>query len=186
MPNYRRRHHEWGCYFLTVVTNKRHPLFRDPHARELLKKAIQDTLATQPMTIHEMVLLPDHLHILCSLPEPKQDYSTRIRLIKKRFTRAWLAVGGREKTVSTSRQARGERGIWQRRFYEYTVKSQADYRSHVVYMHMNPVKHGLADCPLDWPWSTFHRHVQQGTLPHDWRGPIDLPGAGEYDQEIVP
>ena len=88
MPNYRRRHHEWGCYFLTVVTNKRHPLFRDPHARELLKKAIQDTLATQPMTIHEMVLLPDHLHILCSLPEPKQDYSTRIRLIKKRFTRA--------------------------------------------------------------------------------------------------
>jgi putative transposase len=136
------------------------------------------------MTIHEMVLLPDHLHLLCSIDDAGQDYSTRIRLIKKRFTHSWLSSGGHEGPTTASRKQRGIRGVWQKRFYEHTIRNQKEMRAHVVYVHMNPVKHGLTKQPIDWPWSTFHRHVDAGLLPADWMGPVDLPGIGDCDNEI--
>jgi putative transposase len=150
----------------------------------LLHDAIDKTQIDWPMTIHEMVLLPDHLHLLCSIDDAKQDYSTRIRVIKKRFTRAWLASGGHEGPATASRQQRGIRGVWQKRFYEHTIRNQSEMRAHVAYVHMNPVKHGLVTQPKDWPWSTFHRHVKEGMLPPDWMGPTELASVGEYDSEI--
>ncbi len=94
MPRYRRYHRAWGVYFLTIVTYDRYPLFREPATRRLLGDAMRATFRKHPLTIHEMVLLPDHLHILCSVPGDSEDYSVRVKGFKRRFTRAWLAGGG--------------------------------------------------------------------------------------------
>ena len=170
-------------YFLTLVTHERRPLFSQADARRLLREAIEHVRQRWPMDVHEMVLLPDHLHLLCEIPDEQQDYSTRIRLIKHRFTRAWLDGGRQEGPSSASRQLRGLRGVWQKRFYEHTIRNQREFRRHVVYVHMNPVKHDLVQRAIDWPWSTFHRHVQEGLLPPDWAGPTELPGIGDCDGE---
>jgi putative transposase len=60
------------------------------------------------------------------------------------------------------RIARGERGIWQRRFWEHTIRDDVDYAAHVDYYHINPVKHGFVQRAVDWPYSTFHRYVERG------------------------
>ena len=184
MPNYVRSRRPWGVYFLTLVTCDRAPVFRDDEARRLLGQALRETFAKHPMTVHELVLLPDHLHLLCSVPDESQDYSLRIQQVKRRFTRGWLAAGGAEGQRRPSRQRKSERGVWQRRFYEHTIRNQREYRDHVVYVHMNPVKHALVERPADWPWSTFHRHVRDGLLDADWCGSTELRGVGEYDCEV--
>ncbi len=169
---------------MTIVTHERYPLFSDSTARNVLGRAMRATFADYPTTIHEMVLLPDHLHVLCSVPDESQDYSKRIQQIKRRFTRAWLSAGGREGHCSASKQRRGSRGIWQKRFYEHTIRNQREFRDHVVYALMNPVKHKLVPRAVDWPWSTFHQHVRNGALDEDWCGPVELPGVGDCDNEV--
>ena len=184
MPQYRRFRRPWGRYFLTVVTHDRFPLFRDAKARTLLGLAMRATFADHPLTIHEMVLLPDHLHILCGLDDEAQDYSLRIQQFKRRFTRAWLAGGGREGVRNASRKRSGERAVWQRRFYEHTIRNAREFQDHVAYTLMNPVKHKLVDRAADWPWSTIHRHLQSGALTPDWCGPMELRGVGDPEGEL--
>ena len=71
---------------------------------------------------------------------------------------------------SRSRLAKGERGIWQRRYWEHLIRDDRDYAHHVDYYHYNPVKHGYVQRAADWPHSTFHREVERGAYPLDWVG----------------
>ncbi len=169
---------------LTIVTYDRRAIFVSPAARRMFAAAIRRTLALRPMDIHAMVLLPQHVHMLCGIPDEQQDYSTRIRLIKRRFTQDYLSAGGSEGETSDSRRKRGIRGVWQKRFHEHTIRNQREFRQHVDYIHMNPVKHRLVARPTDWPWSSIHRYIRQGLLPTDWTGPTDLPGVGDCDSEV--
>jgi putative transposase len=89
-------------------------------------------------------------------------------LIKSTFSRS-LATG---ETISKSRAARGERGIWQRRYWEHTIRDEDDFARHVDYVHINPVKHGLVMRVRDWPHSSFHRLVERGVYPEDWGGDV--------------
>ena len=184
MPYYRRSHEDGAVYFLTVVTHQRRTWFGSALGRRLLGEAIRATLADRPADVRAIVLLPNHVHTLWLLPPGDVDYSTRIRLIKRRFTRAWLAPGGQEGPSTPSRQHRGIRGVWQKRFYEHTIRNSEDYVNHMTYIHMNPVKHDLVARPIDWPWSSFHRYLRQGEYPPDWMGPLDIPGIGDCDSEI--
>lgn len=79
-----------------------------------------------------------------------------------------------------SRVARGERGIWQRRYWEHLIRDDVDLQRHVDYIHFNPVKHGYVARAADWPWSTIHRDIVRGWLTADW-GVAGDPGirAGE-------
>ena len=97
-----------------------------------------------------MVLLPDHLHAIWTLPTGESNYPLRWAWIKKEFTKGWLAAGGAEQPVSASKIRNGRRGIWQRRFWEHTISDEADFEAHVEYVHFNAVRHGLVDCPHDW------------------------------------
>jgi putative transposase len=78
------------------------------------------------------------------------------------------------------RVARGERGIWQRRFWEHLIRDEADYARHVEYCYINPVKHGLVERVHDWPHSSFHRDATAGIVPLDWAGNIDP--AGDFGE----
>jgi putative transposase len=78
------------------------------------------------------------------------------------------------------RKVRGERGIWQRRFWEHLTRDEADYARHVEYYYINPVKHGLVARVRDWPHSSFHRDVRAGIFPQDWAG--DVGRIGEFGE----
>jgi REP-associated tyrosine transposase len=93
-------------------------------------------------------------------------YSERWRWIKREFTRDWLACGGTEQSRRVSGQRR--RGVWQRRFWEHTIRDETDLENHFDYIHYNPVKHGLVQRPCDWPWSSFHRWVRAGHYQPNW------------------
>jgi putative transposase len=123
-------------------------------------------------------VLPEHIHALWSLPAGDTDFSTRWRMIKSRFARSIPS----DEPRSRVRQERGERGIWQRRFWEHLIKDEADYARHVEYCYINPLKHGLVRRVQDWPHSSFHRDVRAGIFPEDWAGETDLPG--EFGERI--
>jgi len=150
------------------VTNFRQPLFRSPVARQILGDAVRVVFAENPVEDIGMVLLPDHLHCLWRLPDNDPNYSLRWKMIKARFTREWLAAGGQETGRSDSRIHHGERGVWQRRFWEHAVRDEEELGRILDYIHYNPVKHGHVHCPHDWPFSSFARYVKEGWYREDW------------------
>ena len=99
-------------------------------------------------------------------------------MIKSRFSRS---IPKRE-PVSKVRNGRGERGIWQRRFWEHLIRNERDYARHVEYCYINPVKHALVGRVQDWPYSSFHRDVRAGIFPLDWAGEIEV--IGEFGERV--
>jgi putative transposase len=120
------------------------------------------------MDVVAIALLPDHTHTVWSLPAGDSDYPFRWAQIKEEFTRSFLALGGEEAQVNTSRLRHRERGIWQRRYWEHTCQDEIDLKRCVDYIHWNPVKHGLVKRARDYPWSSFHRFVKEGEYDMDW------------------
>jgi putative transposase len=104
MPNYRRIRRQGGTYFLTLVTQHRAPIFQAESARALLRQAIEHCQRLYPFTLDAIVLLPEHLHLLMTLPAGDANYPLRLSLIKSGFTRAYLAAGGTEQVRSQSRR----------------------------------------------------------------------------------
>ncbi|UTA52740.1 transposase [Lysobacter soli] len=164
MSNYRRASRAGGTYFFTVALLKRRG--NDLLVREidLLRRAVPDVMLRDPFRTHGWVVLPDHLHCVIELPEGDTDFPARWRLIKGAFSKGLPKNEHR----STVRVRRGERDIWQRRYWEHLIRDEADYRAHMDYVHINPLKHGLVQRVADWPYSTFHRLVAAGLYPPDW------------------
>jgi len=172
MTNYRRAYVAGGSYFFTVVTHHRRRFLCHPTARAILRQSLLDVRRRWPLRIDAIVLLPDHLHCVWTLPDGDADFSTRWNQIKGQFTKTWLAGGGMEVTPSASRSKRRERGVWQRRLFEHCCRDEDDFRRCVDYVHVNPLKHGLVDRVVDWPWSSFHRYVRLGEYSQEW-GTVD-------------
>jgi putative transposase len=172
MTYYRRNFIAGGCFFFTVNLVERRLRLLTKHI-EALRAALRQTQQHHPFTIDAMVVLPDHLHAIWTLPEDDADFATRWRLIKSAFSRGF-ANGER---ISDSRAAKGERGIWQRRYWEHTIRDESDFERHVDYVHINPVKHGLVPRVSDWPYSSFHRMVKLGVYPEDWGGDVSSDGT---------
>lgn len=165
MPNFRRAFVPGGTFFFTVVTNNRIPLFEDELARTLLGQFIRETREKWPFEIDAIVLLPDHLHAIWTLPSGDTEYSKRWGWLKKEFSKCWISRGGRESDISESRRSEQRLGIWQPRFWEHTILDEHDFEQHFDYIHFNPVKHGYVRCPHEWPHSSFHRWVEEGVYP---------------------
>ncbi|MCI5120689.1 MAG: transposase [Candidatus Electrothrix sp. AUS4] len=160
---YRRVYVPGGTYFFTVNLADRSRTLLVDHIDDL-RNAVQEVLTSHSFRIDAMVVLPDHLHAIWTLPEGDANYPMRWSLIKAGFSRCIPADEQRSK----SRIAKGERGIWQRRYWEHLIRDEQDYTNHVNYIHYNPVKHGHVARVADWPYSTFHRAVKNGQYPLDW------------------
>ena len=165
MTNYRRNRVAGGCYFFTVNLAERRLQLLTEHI-DLLRAAFRYSRRRHPFQIDAIVILPDHLHAIWTLPEGDADFPLRWRMIKSAFSRA-LPRGER---VSRSRADKGERGIWQRRYWEHTLRDEGDFTRHADYIHFNPVKHRYVARVKDWPYSSFHRMVRFGIYPEDWAG----------------
>ena len=165
MPDYRRNRVPGGTYFFTLnLLERRNTLLVDQV--EALRDAVRKVRATRPFHIDAWVVLPDHMHAIWTLPPDDTDYSARWKAIKIAFAK----TQPKTERLSPMRAARSERGIWQRRFWEHTIRDEQDYAAHVDYVHINPMKHGLVSCVADWPYSSFHRWVAQGAYSEDWAG----------------
>ena len=176
MPEYRRLRIPGGCYFFTVALVDRRSSLLVDHV-DLLRDAVARTRQALPFTIDACVVLPEHIHAIWTLPEGDCDFSARWRLIKLLFSNGIE----RKERISASRQSQGERGIWQRRFWEHAIRDERDYAAHFDYVHFNPVKHGLVARLADWPYSTFHRSVARGLYPPDWGRDLPEGAFGERD-----
>lgn len=168
MPEYRRPIAPGATFFFTVVTNMRRPILTTVAALEFLRAAFREEIAHHPFEINAIVVLPDHLHCLWNLPPDDTRYSMRWSAIKGRFTELLLADGSTETPRSDSRCKRGERGVWQRRFWDHAIRNDEDYKRHMDYIHYNPVKHGLAQCPHLWPHSSFAKWVRRSVYADNW------------------
>ena len=168
MPNWKRAFVPGGSYFFTVVTHKRAPLFRNSLARELLGSVFRRCLIRYPFRLDAIVLLPEHLNAIWTLPPGDSEYPKRWGWIKKEFTKSWLNLGGHEGKQSDGRKRERRRGVWQRKYWEHTLEDAEDYEQHFDYIHNNPVKHGYVRCPVDWQWSSFHRWVRSGVYDKRW------------------
>jgi putative transposase len=172
MTDYRRNFIPGGSFFFTVNLAQRRVSLLTAHI-DRLRMAFRETRRRHPFTLDAIVVLPDHLHAVWTLPAGDADFATRWRLVKSAFSRG-LVTGER---ISKSRAAKGERGIWQRRYWEHTIRDESDFARHVDYIHINPVKHGLVAQVRDWPFSSFHRMAEVGVYPEDWAG--DISDRGE-------
>ena len=87
---------------------------------DLLRAAFYEVKKGHPFMIAAIVITPDHLHCLWTLPPGDVDYSTRWGQIKGHFSRH-IDTGER---ISKSRSKRRERGLWQRRFWAHLIMDQ--------------------------------------------------------------
>ncbi|MDY6904845.1 MAG: transposase [Thermodesulfobacteriota bacterium] len=163
---YRRARTKNGTYFFTLVTMNRHRILTQPEHATLLRNVFKRVMTRHPFTIEAFVLLPDHIHCIWSLPEADGDYSKRWRLIKSGFSRQCNVA--HKHAANESRKTKKELAVWQRRFWEHAIRDDDDFKNHVEYIHYNPVKHGWANTPGQWEYSSFHRYVRNGIYKHDW------------------
>jgi putative transposase len=144
-----------------------------------LRTAIDQVRNHHPFELVAIVLLPDHLHTVWTMPRGDDRYPLRWMRIKEEFTKAWLEAGGSEIEQSPSRKKHRQRGVWQKRYWEHTVRDEDDLKRCVDYVHWNPRKHELAPRVQDWKWSSFHRFVRAGEYTADWGGADPTPGWDE-------
>ena len=164
MTEYRRVKVGGATYFFTVNCAERSGNFILVNNVNLLRSVFRKVKADHPFKIDAMVVLPEHLHCIWTLPPGDADYKTRWALIKAGFSRGIPSSERR----SESRIKRGERGIWQRRYWEHLVRDEEDFQRHVDYIHWNPVKHGWVKRVNDWPHSSFHNYVRRSIYPYNW------------------
>ena len=168
MSEYRRLYRQQGWYFFTVVTYNREKILIQPDNLIRLRQSFRYVMKKLPFRMDAVVILPDHIHCIWRLPPDDDDFSTRWRLIKRYFSIS----------MNASLTKRAEKKVWQRRFWEHLLRNEADWHTHMDYIHYNPVKHGYVQSPYDWPYGSFRRAVKQGLYPADWGAmePPDISG----------
>jgi putative transposase len=160
---YRRSDIKGGTYFFTVnLAERNKTLLVDGF--EILREVINTVKKQHPFILDAMVVLPEHLHAIFTLPPDDKDFTTRWMLIKSGFSRQLP----QQEQINKSRKRKGERNIWQRRYWEHLICDENDFEKHVDYIHFNPVKHGHVKMAVDWPYSTIHEYIRKGLLNRHW------------------
>ncbi|MGV3739722.1 MAG: REP-associated tyrosine transposase [Gammaproteobacteria bacterium] len=158
MSNYRRLFISGGIYFFTVVTHKRQHILCDKPILDRLKASFRYVKNKHPFKMTGLVILPDHLHCIWQPPENDHNFSLRWSMLKRYFSM------GLEVPIN----ARKEKNIWQRRFWERYIRDEEELHRCLDYIHFNPVKHGYVMKPCDWKHSTFLKHVELGHYDLHW------------------
>jgi len=141
-----------GTFFFTVVTHRREKIFKNPQYIDLFRDTCRKIQSNHPFIIDAAVILPDHTHMIWTLPENDADYPMRWRLIKAEFTIEYRKITGAGQ-------------VWQNRYWEHFLRDDQDLANHIEYIHYNPVKHGWAEKPEDWQISSIHKFIRDGAYP---------------------
>ncbi len=170
---YRRSNAIGGTFFFTVNLQDRSSRLLTKHI-DVLRESVRKVRHSHHVDIVAMVVLPDHLHAIWTLPPGDFNYPIRWSLIKAGFSRK-MEPG---EPANSSRGRKRERGIWQRRYWEHEGRDDIDLTRHIEYIHFNPVKHKHVTVPAEWPYSSIHRYIRQGVLTPDWAAGVNTSGSG--------
>ncbi|GAA0199116.1 transposase [Kangiella japonica] len=164
MVQYRRNRVEGASYYFTVNLNDRSKDYLTRYIHDL-RHSFRVCRASMPFTIDVTVILPEHLHCIWTLPDDGSNYSARWRKVKTTFTQRLI-----QQNINISKDRHGQYNLWQRRYWERTIRNDKEFSAYVDYIHYNPVKHGYVSKVQDWKYSSFHRFVREGKLSRDWGG----------------
>ena len=159
-------------YFITTVTENRVPIFSNEKNIRILFGAISEYSYHYAIKIHAFVVLPDHAHLLIT---PTTDTFTishfmkgvkgkSAREINRQRTVKTLETGTVETVptnpnVGTDSSVPVSTRVWQHQFLDHVVRNTEDYRTHVAYIHNNPVKHGLCKEAGEYKWSSYRYYM---------------------------
>jgi putative transposase len=176
LVNYRRNLVPGTTFFFTVALADRHSNALTANIA-LLRTSFRKACAERPFSIDAIVILPEHLHAILTLPQGDTNVPLLWRRIKTVFTQGLIASG-----ATLPHQDTTGRTLWQRRFWEHTIRDDTDLAQHIDYIHHNPVKHRLTATPADWPYSSLHRFIRTGICTKDWGGSAGDDVCGEPHQ----
>ncbi len=163
MSNYKRLFlNDYKYVFITVVTYNRMPILIDNI--DLLKQSIKHAHLKYSFNIVAISVMPDHLHLIIKL-DNINDYPKIMYSIKYYFSRH---IRIQDLQLSESKLKKGKKGVWQRRYWEHTIRDENDLYKHLDYIHFNPVKHKLVSSLMDYKYSTFEKFVKLGFYEKDW------------------
>jgi putative transposase len=129
----------YSTYFITTSTFQKQSLLQTDRMANLFTEVLLGYGAQQKYLLHEFVLMPNHFHLLIT---PTLTLERALQLIKGGFSfRAKRELG-----------FAGE--IWEKSFYDRRVRDWEEYCAYRSYIHMNPVKKGLAVAPGEYPYSS--------------------------------
>ena len=157
MSSYIRVFEEQHSYFITVVTEQRRAILLDNI--DLLRRSFYYSKKRYAYTIDAIVILPDHFHMIIT-PKNHNDYPKIISHIKRSFVYG-LNKEFKKKIFweqSLTSRKRKLAGVWQKRFYEHTLRHEKDFNLHLAYIQNNPVKHGYIGEDGVWEYSSFFKY----------------------------
>ena len=158
MSEYIRRRSPGGTFFFTIRLADRNS---DLLIRQIadLRRAMRDTIHRHTFQIDAIAVLPAVIHTIWTLPIGESDYPNRVGMLKSRFSRSQPMPAHRTLTQIK----RGEKAIWQRRYWEHQIRDDADFARHRDLIYQSPVHAGLCPTPHDWPHTSLHRDLSKGT-----------------------
>jgi len=169
---YRRLFVEGHSYFFTIVTYQRNPILIENI--ELLRESFRYAKTKFQFNIDAIVVLPDHFHAILNF-DNVLEYPKILGIVKKEFSKHCNPKYYQHLLQSHSRSVQNYKPIWQKRFYEHTIRDEKDYKTRLDYIHYNPVKHQLVKKAKDWEYSSFDTFVQNGVYDNNW---------GDFDATI--
>jgi len=155
MSDYKRVFIDGYSYYITVVTYKRNPILIDNI--ELLRESFKLSKKKYQYKIEAIVILPDHFHVIIT-PKNAKDYPNIIRVIKQHFSKHCPAKYYENIQQSVSRLKEGYSPIWQKRYYEHTIRNKDDFDTKVNYIYSNPVKHNYVNDVSLWEYSSYKKY----------------------------
>ena len=108
--------------------------------------------------------MPDHLHMIIKV-DNINDYPKIIYSMKYYFSKY---INVEKISLSESKIKKGEKGVWQRRYWEHTIRNEQDFYRHLDYIHYNPIKHNLVKSSKDYKYTTFEKFVKLGLYEENW------------------
>ncbi|WP_154223147.1 REP-associated tyrosine transposase [Marinicella rhabdoformis] len=177
MPNYKRIFIENSYVFITVAINNRKRSLLTEYIDEF-RMAIKAAKRKVRFEIYAISVMPDHFHMIIK-PNVIAEFPKVVSLIKIHFTKSLpeQLKFKLSKEISTSKVNKRESGVWQRGYYEHTIRDASELNHLTDYIHFNPVKHGYVDKPCDWAYSSFAKFVENGFYDKNWS---DFTQLNEY------
>jgi len=153
MANYKRIFLDGYKYYITIVTYERNPILVENI--RLLRESFAYAKSLFDFEIDEIVIMPDHLHMIIDVANAV-EYPKIISSMKRYFSKHCEFKYYQHVYQSKSRENAGYMPIWQKRFYEHTIRDENDYHQKVEYIQSNPLKHGYVDTIDDWKFGSLH------------------------------
>jgi len=153
------------AHYLTFSCYKRYRLFTNEDLCNLFVNHLDRARDRRKFDLWAFVIMPTHVHLLIR-PSVDDSISKILISLKKSFSYEALPRIKDNNPEHFARLSISERGHKVRRFwqvgggYDSNIFTANIFKRKIDYMHMNPVKKGLVNEPVEWQWSSARFWIQ--------------------------